>query len=106
MLPFKRKFRDSQIDIITTFVVVSSVGIKRVACIDNSMNAKNIIMDDLNSRISNMHVHTSSFDAPAIMYSWIQSQFAQLTVFSRSIGTLYLLTILILKFEIVNSTIC
>ena len=29
---FKRRFRDSQIVIITTFVVVSSVGIKRVAC--------------------------------------------------------------------------
>ena len=33
MLPLKRGFRDSQIVIITNFVVVSSVGIKRVVCI-------------------------------------------------------------------------
>ena len=32
MLPLKRRFRDSQIAIITNFVVVSSVGIKRVDC--------------------------------------------------------------------------
>ena len=32
MLPLKRRFRDSQIIIITNFVVLSSVGIKRVVC--------------------------------------------------------------------------
>ena len=32
LLPLKRMFRDSQIVIITNFVVVSSVGIKRVDC--------------------------------------------------------------------------
>ena len=30
----KRRFRDSQIVIITNFVVVSSVGVKRVVCIN------------------------------------------------------------------------
>ena len=33
LLPFKRRFRDSQIVIITKFVVVASVGIKMDACI-------------------------------------------------------------------------
>ena len=31
LLPLKRKFRDSQIVIITNFVVVSSVGLKRLS---------------------------------------------------------------------------
>ena len=33
LLPLKRRFRDSEIVIITNFVVVSSVRIKRVVCI-------------------------------------------------------------------------
>ena len=33
MLPLKRRFCGSQIVIITNYVVVSSVGIKRVVCI-------------------------------------------------------------------------
>ena len=33
LLPLKRRFRDSQIVIITNFVVVSNVGIKRIVCI-------------------------------------------------------------------------
>ena len=37
MVPLKRRFRDSQIVIITNFVVVSSVGIKRVVCIQIEM---------------------------------------------------------------------
>ena len=32
MLPLKRKFRESQIVIITNFVVILSVDIKRVVC--------------------------------------------------------------------------
>ena len=32
LLPLKRRFHDSQVVIITNFVVVSSVGIKRVVC--------------------------------------------------------------------------
>ena len=32
MSPFERRCRDVQIDIITNFVVLSSVGIKRVDC--------------------------------------------------------------------------
>ena len=33
LLPLERRFRDSQIVIITNFVLVSSVGINRVVCI-------------------------------------------------------------------------
>ena len=33
LLPLKQKFRDSQIVIITSYVVVSSIGIKRVVCL-------------------------------------------------------------------------
>ena len=42
LLPLKRRFRDSQIVIITTIVVVSSVGIKRVVCTSNCMCLREI----------------------------------------------------------------
>ena len=36
MLPLKQRFRDSQIVIITNFVILSSVGIQRIVCTENS----------------------------------------------------------------------
>ena len=41
LLPLKRRFHDSQIVIITNFVILSSVGIKRVVCIIGSDKVSN-----------------------------------------------------------------
>ena len=38
MLPLKQRFRDSQIVIITNFVVVSSVGIRKVVSMQISVD--------------------------------------------------------------------
>ena len=52
MLPPRGRIRDSQIFIITNFVVVSSVGIKRVVCIAEYKEAFGLFDKDGNGTIS------------------------------------------------------
>ena len=44
MLPLKRRFHDGQLVIITNFVVISSVGIRRVVCTSDIEHVKHTIM--------------------------------------------------------------